>query len=67
MAETGTGTLAAARLPEGEMVRVFLDGRDFSSTMVFHSPHAGHFPSHFGDSAPQLLQNHTDFTPFICL
>ena len=30
----------------------------FSSTMVFHSPHAGHLPVHFGESAPQEVQNH---------
>ena len=26
-----------------------------SSTYVFHSPHDGHLPTHFGDSCPQLL------------
>ena len=32
------------------------------STMVFHCPHAGHFPIHFGLSFPQLVQNHTVFS-----
>jgi hypothetical protein len=27
-----------------------------SSTKEFHSPQAGHFPSHFGESWPQLRQ-----------
>jgi hypothetical protein len=30
------------------------------STMVFHSPHAGHRPIHLLYSLPQWLQNHTD-------
>jgi hypothetical protein len=30
----------------------------FSSTIVFHSPHEGHLPTHLGESAPQELQNH---------
>jgi hypothetical protein len=29
--------------------------------MVFHSPHAGHLPIHFGLSFPHALQNHTLF------
>ena len=32
-----------------------------SSTMVFHSPQAGHLPIHFGLSFPHSLQNHTVF------
>jgi hypothetical protein len=27
-----------------------------SSTYVFHSPHEGHLPTHFGELEPQLLQ-----------
>jgi hypothetical protein len=30
-----------------------------SSTIVFHSPHAGHLPIHFELSLPQEEQNHT--------
>ena len=30
-----------------------------SSTIVFHSPHAGHLPIHFALSVPQLEQNQT--------
>ena len=30
-----------------------------SSTIVFHSPHAGHRPIHLGLSFPHSLQNHT--------
>jgi hypothetical protein len=33
-----------------------------SSTIVFHSPQAGHLPIHFGLSFPHSLQNHTLFT-----
>ena len=32
-----------------------------SSTIVFHSPHAGHLPIHFGLSFPHDLQNHIVF------
>ena len=32
-----------------------------ASTMVFHSPQAGHLPIHFADSLPQELQYHTLF------
>lgn len=32
-----------------------------SSTIVFHSPQAGHRPIHFGLSFPHDLQNHTVF------
>ena len=32
-----------------------------SSTMVFHSPHAGHRPIHFGLSFPHEVQNHAVF------
>jgi hypothetical protein len=31
---------------------------------VFHSPHAGHLPIHFGDSAPQFLQKYVVFPLF---
>lgn len=34
----------------------------FSSTQVFHSPQAGHFPNHFGDSLPHDLQKNTLFS-----
>ena len=30
----------------------------FSSTIVFHSPHPGHLPSHLAESYPQLVQTH---------
>ena len=33
----------------------------FSSTMVFHAPHPGHLPVHFGASAPHSVQNHMVF------
>ena len=33
----------------------------FCSKNVFHSLQAGHFPNHFADSYPQLLQTNTDF------
>lgn len=33
----------------------------FSSIIVFHCPHAEQRPSHFGESAPQLVQYHIDF------
>ena len=33
----------------------------FSSTIVFHSPHAGQRPIHFGLSFPHDVQNHTVF------
>ena len=32
-----------------------------ASTIVFHSPQAGHLPIHLGLSAPQELQNHEVF------
>jgi hypothetical protein len=32
-----------------------------SSTYVFHSPQAGHFPIHLGDCEPQFWQKKTDF------
>jgi hypothetical protein len=34
------------------------------SAMVFHCPHEGHRPSHFGLSYPQFLQNHVVFVLF---
>ena len=37
----------------------FLPVATVSSTIVFHSPHAGHLPIHFGLSFPHSLQNHT--------
>lgn len=68
VAISDTGTGADRREDEcGPGVRDFFSGSTFSSTMVFHSPHAGHRPTHFGDSAPQLLQNHTVLTVFIVL
>lgn len=47
------GTLSAAA--------GFLPVATVSSTIVFHSPHAGHLPIHLGLSLPQDLQNHTVF------
>ena len=38
-----------------------------SSTNVFHSPHAGHCPSHFDSSCPQFWQKNTLFFPFAIL
>ena len=38
----------------------FLLTEIFSSANVFHSPHEGHFPNHFGDSYPQFEQKNTD-------
>ena len=34
---------------------------------VFHSPQEGHFPIHFGESAPQLEQTYTVFAFTILL
>ena len=36
----------------------------FSSTNVFHSPHAGHCPSHFASSCPQFWQKNMLFFAF---
>ena len=51
--EPGTDTAAAAG--------PFFPVATVSSTIVFHSPHAGHLPIHFGLSFPHSLQNHTVF------
>ena len=51
--EPGTDTAAAAG--------PFFPVATVSSTIVFHSPHAGHLPIHFGLSFPHALQNHTVF------
>nr|WP_303676783.1 hypothetical protein [uncultured Duncaniella sp.] len=66
ISETGTGEDMREH-EEGPSVRDFFSGRIFSSTIVFHSPQAGQRPDHFGDSAPQLLQNHAVLTAFIVL
>lgn len=45
-------------LPTGDLADL---GLTRSSTNVFHCPHAGHLPSHLGESAPQLVQYQTVF------
>jgi len=40
----------AAMLPVSLLTRI--------SLKVFHCPHAGHLPIHFGDSCPQLEQTY---------
>ena len=42
--------------------RLVVSFRTISSTYVFHSPHDGHLPTHFGDSCPQLLHTYTVFS-----
>ena len=37
-------------------------GAETSSTKVFHSPHPGHFPTHFGDVVPHAVQANSTFT-----
>lgn len=67
---TATGRVDALSLPdarEDETLFPFLPEGTRSSTIVFHSPQAGHLPAHLGDSAPQLLQNHAVFVSFILL
>jgi len=43
------------------LARVCDDIVTFSSTRVFHAPHALHRPSHFGKSFPHELHTHTVF------
>jgi hypothetical protein len=50
--EPGTDTPAA---------EAFFPVATVSSTIVFHSPQAGHLPIHLEDSFPHALQNHTVF------
>jgi hypothetical protein len=33
--------------------------RETSASKVFHSPHPGHCPCHFGEAAPQFWQMNT--------
>src|SRR3972149_5447751 len=33
-----------------------------SSTSVFHSPHPGHFPTHFGEEVPHAVHANSTFT-----
>ena len=40
---------------------------NFTSTKVFHSPHAGHFPIHFGVSYPHEEQMYAVFSFAIIL
>ena len=47
------------RGPDPAPALVLLPVTTVSSTKVFHSLHAGHCPSHFADSKPQLLQKNT--------
>lgn len=35
--------------------------RTTSSTYVFHAPQDGHFPTHLGESCPQLVHTYTVF------
>jgi hypothetical protein len=58
--ESGTG-LSAAPGTETAAVEVFFPTATVSSTIVFHSPHAGHLPIHLELSLPHDLQNHTVF------
>jgi hypothetical protein len=34
-------------------------GEEISASKVFHSPHPGHCPCHFGEAAPQFWQMNT--------
>ena len=45
--------------PGTVIVPAFLPVTTSCSTIVFHSPHAGHRPIHLEYSLPQWLQNHT--------
>ena len=56
---TGTGRL----LPRAGANEVVRDDSlpTTSSTSVFHSPHAGHLPTHLADSYPQLRQKNAFF------
>src|SRR5882672_1680877 len=54
--ESWTGTAAVSFQPS-DRPTFFPIG---SSTNEFHSPHASHFPPHFGWSAPHSVQRNTD-------
>ena len=61
-----TGLALAVSIPEtGRRLEGSL--RTISSTYVFHSPQEGHFPTHLGDSCPQLLHTYTVFSLAILL
>ena len=51
-------------LPEAAAEEERLPVATVSSTIVFHSPQAGHFPIHLGLSFPQEVQNQAVFILF---
>ena len=60
ISESGIGFLPEPGT-DTEAEEVFRPVATVSSTIVFHSPHAGHLPIHFELSFPQDLQNQTVF------